>query len=625
VTEHGVSISTDLARGTELAGYRIDALLGRGGMSVVYLAEDLRLKRKVALKLLAPRLAEDEGFREQFLEESELAASLDHPNIVPVYEAGEADERLFIAMRYVEGSDLKELLRDGPLAPERALTLVSQVGAALDAAHLRGLIHGDVKPSNVLLAPGAGPDGSDHAYLADFGLTRRIVGGSAAAREGGLAATIDYVAPEQIRGDEVDGRADVYSLGCLLHECLTGEPPFPRGSDAAVLFAHLQEEPLAAPGLEEVLARALAKSPNERYGTCRELVEAARATLGIAEPTRRRWPLALASVGIASIGAAVLAFFLTQGGGAPALAGTGRVVRIDLVKSGVGAAVSVGGDPTGTAVGGGYVWVTTLADSTLWRIDAKTRALKRIPANGSPAGGVAATKAGIYIGNGNSTGGAVGNVTRFDTTSGAQLSESSTGAVSAIAAGRDGIWVALPPGDAGGRYVGHIGAGAPYANGLLARLPLPARSTAEPSRHLFEQEGIAVGEHAVWVLGDVLDPELWRVDPQRNRITRAGWLGFAPGGVAAGAGAVWVTEQLNDRVARIDPATSRIVATVKVGREPIGVAVGAGGVWVANTIDRTVMLIDPTTNRVVRTIRVALSPKAIAVNAKSVWVAGDAP
>src|SRR5207244_3211136 len=182
-----------------------------------------------------------------------------------------------------------------------AAALVSQVATALDPAHARGLVHGDVKPSNVLIAPGAGPGGSDHAYLADFGLTRRIVGGSAAAREGGLAATIDYVAPEQIRGDEVDGRADIYSLGCLLHECLTGGPPFPRASEAAVLFAHLQEEPLPPPGLEEVIPKALAKSPEERYGSCRELVEAAREALGIAAPGRSRWPFAVATVGIALI------------------------------------------------------------------------------------------------------------------------------------------------------------------------------------------------------------------------------------------------------------------------------------------------------------------------------------
>ena len=158
----------DRERGSQIADYRIEAVLGRGGMSVVYLAEDLRLKRRVALKLLTPALAEDERFRDRFLRESELAASLDHANVIPIYEAGEADGSLFIAMRYVEGSDLKALLRDGPLSEQRAVLLAGQVAAALDAAHERGLVHGDVKPSNVLI------DGRGHAYLADFGLTKRV-------------------------------------------------------------------------------------------------------------------------------------------------------------------------------------------------------------------------------------------------------------------------------------------------------------------------------------------------------------------------------------------------------------------------------------------------------------------
>ena len=254
---------SDLSVGSELLGYRTEAVLGRGGMSVVYLAEDLRLKRKVALKLLAPTLAEDEAFRERFLVESELAASLDHPNIVPIYAAGDANEQLFIAMRYVEGDDLKRLLRDGPLSAERTIEVCAQVAAALDFAHERGLVHRDVKPSNVLL------DARGHVYLADFGLTRRLA--EPRAVEPGLFGTIDYVAPEQIRGDEVDGRADVYSLGCLLCECLAGEPPFRRVTEAAALFAHLEEEPPAPPGLEHVIPKALAKEPHHRYSRCAEL------------------------------------------------------------------------------------------------------------------------------------------------------------------------------------------------------------------------------------------------------------------------------------------------------------------------------------------------------------------
>ena len=266
-------VREDSRVGTELAGYRIESLLGHGGMSVVYLAEDRRLKRRVALKLMAAGLAEDETFRERFLRESQLAASIDHPSIVPIYEAGESDELLFIAMRYVEGADLKERLRRGRLEPGEAIAILAQVASALDAAHARGLVHRDVKPSNVLLDTGASPDGSDHAYLADFGLTKRLTEKSGLGDDGQLMGTIDYVAPEQIAGEELDGRADVYSLGCVLYECLVGEPPFPRDTDVAAVFAHLDAEPPAVSEhrpelpaeLDEVIARALAKAPEQRY------------------------------------------------------------------------------------------------------------------------------------------------------------------------------------------------------------------------------------------------------------------------------------------------------------------------------------------------------------------------
>jgi WD40 repeat protein/tRNA A-37 threonylcarbamoyl transferase component Bud32 len=278
-----VQVSGDPRVGTELAGYRIESLLGVGGMSVVYLAEDLRLKRRVALKLLAPSLAEDESFRDRFVRESELAASIDHPNIVPIYEAGTAQDLLFIAMRYVEGSDLKERLQRGRLDPADAIGILAQAASALDAAHARGLVHRDVKPSNVLLDTGARPDGSDHVYLADFGLTKRVSEETAIGDDGHLMGTIDYVAPEQITGEEIDGRADVYSLGCVLYECLVGQPPFQRDSDVAVVFAHLEAEP-PPPSVERpelpaavdaVIARGLAKDPGQRYPGCGEFARAA--------------------------------------------------------------------------------------------------------------------------------------------------------------------------------------------------------------------------------------------------------------------------------------------------------------------------------------------------------------
>ena len=281
-----MQVSDDPRVGTELAGYRIETLLGRGGMSVVYLAEDVASSATSRSSSSRPHLAEDETFRERFLRESQLAASIDHPNIVPIYEAGEIDELLFIAMRYVEGADLKERsAATGRSSRGEAIGILAQVASALDAAHARGLVHRDVKPSNVLLDTGAGLDGSDHAYLADFGLTKRLTDASGTGDDGHLMGTIDYVAPEQIAGEDVDGRADVYSLGCVLYECLAGEPPFRRDSDVAVVFAHLEEDrpPLSAErpelpaALDAVIARALAKDPEQRYSTCRELARAALA------------------------------------------------------------------------------------------------------------------------------------------------------------------------------------------------------------------------------------------------------------------------------------------------------------------------------------------------------------
>ncbi|HYY74242.1 MAG TPA: serine/threonine-protein kinase, partial [Solirubrobacterales bacterium] len=320
-----LSVETDPRIGTTLAGYRIETLLGRGGMSVVYRAEHLRLGRKVALKLLAPQLAEDERFRERFLRESRIAAALDHPNIVPIYDADEAGGVLFIAMRYVEGIDLRGFLqREGRLEPKRALAFLAQLGSALDAAHAQGLVHRDVKPGNVLLA-------GEHCYLADFGLTKLVSSVSGLTATGQLVGTLDYLAPEQISGNPVDRRADLYSLACLLYECLTGAPPFRRESEAALLWAHVQEPPpplgQADPKLrplEPVLARALAKSPEERYQSGAELTEAAEAALAGRAPRRLPRPrprlrpskrLLVLAASVLLLAAALAAVFALAGGG----------------------------------------------------------------------------------------------------------------------------------------------------------------------------------------------------------------------------------------------------------------------------------------------------------------------
>jgi serine/threonine-protein kinase len=303
-----VRVKLDQRIGTELGGYRILEQLGRGGTSVVYRAEHVRLGRQAALKLLSPGLGEAD-FSDRFLRESRLAASLDHPNIVPVYDAGEEEGLLYIAMAYVEGTDLKTLVtEEGPLPLKRALEIAGQVASALDAAHERGLVHRDVKPANILV----GPD--DRAYLSDFGAVKELASGGM-TRTGSFVGTIEYCAPEQIEGRPVDARTDVYALGCVLWECLTGTPPFHRQTEVAVLNAHLHSDPpkLArmAPelpsGLEPVLTRALSKQPLDRYGSCGAFVAAAHAAAAERRVDRRRLALSVAMLLLAALAGAAIA------------------------------------------------------------------------------------------------------------------------------------------------------------------------------------------------------------------------------------------------------------------------------------------------------------------------------
>jgi serine/threonine protein kinase len=295
-----VWMSPDPAVGTEVAGYRIVEEAGSGGMGVVYRAEETGLGgRPVALKLLPPALAGDPDFRARFLREMRVAAAIDHPNIVPIYRAGEDRGLLYLAMRYVHASDLRRVLEtDGRLEPGRVLAILDQVARALDAAHARGLVHRDVKPGNILLAPPVVDGDLEHVYLVDFGLARsdrddRSIGGG-----GSFVGTPRYAAPEQAAGRPVDGRTDGYALGCVLYECLTGAPPFPDRTGEALLLAHLEAAPPRVtalrpdlpPAIDHVIARALAKSPGDRFPTCRALIAAARDALAPTGRQRRTPP-----------------------------------------------------------------------------------------------------------------------------------------------------------------------------------------------------------------------------------------------------------------------------------------------------------------------------------------------
>ncbi len=589
--------------GGELAGYRIERVLGRGGMSVVYLAHDPRLKRNVALKLLAPELAEDEGFRVRFLRESQLAASLDHPNVVPVYEAGEVDGLLYIAMRYVLGTDLKALLRaEGALAPERAVALVGQVASALDAAHERGLVHRDVKPSNVLLT---GRPDREHCYLADFGLSTSASDRSV-ADQGKIVGTIDYVAPEQIRGLEVDGRADVYSLACLLYECLVGDVPFRRASDVAVIYAHLEEPapkaseraPALPTAVDAVLERGTAKLPDERWQTCAALVEAARSALGDGVATvrvRRRSRRLGISAALAGVATAAALAALMLGGGGTALARSDSLVRIDLRGGQLTGGLPVGARPTAVTVCGGNVWVTTRA-GTVFEIDPKSLTPHRVRVRGTPSdvanvGDLAAVVSGPPE-----------QVTMIDAQfgqiSGVVKVPGAGSSATAVASGRD-VWVANPS----GRRLDLL---APPYTAISASVPLPGAPRL-----------VAAGEGAVWAVGA---RTLWRIDPRALRLVASIRLPFAPRAIDAGSGGVWLADGSGDAVARIDPASGRLTQSIKVGHAPTAIAVGADAVWVTNRADGTVSRIDPRRNAVDKTIRVGAEPIDLVAGLGAVWV-----
>jgi serine/threonine protein kinase len=275
--------------GSLVAGYRLEAQVGVGGMAVVFRARDERLGRHVALKILTPALAADAAFRRRFIAESRAAAAVDDPHIIPVYEAGEAGGVLFIAMRFVRGGDLRLVLdREGALPPGRVAGFVSPVASALDAAHGVGLVHRDVKPANILVD--AREDRPDHVYLSDFGVSKGAVSSVSLTGAGHFVGTPDYSAPEQIQGWAVDGRTDQYALACVAYQLLTGATPFERDQGMAVLLAHLSQPPPPVssrrPDLpaaaDEVLARGMAKAPEKRYGSCRDFAEALREALGLA-------------------------------------------------------------------------------------------------------------------------------------------------------------------------------------------------------------------------------------------------------------------------------------------------------------------------------------------------------
>jgi Protein kinase domain len=345
----------ELSDGDEFAGYRVERRLGRGGMGILYLAVEPGLERRVALKLIAPEAASDEVFARRFAEESRIAASIEHPNVVPIYAAGEETGVPYIAMRYVAGADLaRRLAREGRLSPQVASGLIAQIGNGLDAIHAAGLIHRDVKPANVLLS---GEDGGDHAYITDFGVARNVATESGLTQTGRFVGTLDYVAPEQISGGSIDARADVYALGCLLFKLLTGEVPFPKDGEAARLFAHLNDPPPApslyvpeiSMALDDVVIRAMSKDPDDRYPSAGDLGRAAQAALRGERPAA---PERTVATGAAATRTAATISTKAAETGAPA-APTEATRRLDDEASSIATKPDAGGSGRRRALIGG--------------------------------------------------------------------------------------------------------------------------------------------------------------------------------------------------------------------------------------------------------------------------------
>jgi tRNA A-37 threonylcarbamoyl transferase component Bud32/streptogramin lyase len=591
--------STPTSINSEFLDYRIEEPLGQGGMGVVYAAQDVRLKRKVALKLMAPELALDERYRERFERESELAMSLEHPNVVPIHDAGEAEGRLYLAMRCVEGTDLRALLRkEGALAPARAVAITRQIAQALDAAHAKGLVHRDVKPSNVLL------DASEHVYLADFGLTRRQSEDGAQFGDGRSLGTPAYLASEQIEGGAIDGRADVYSLGCLLYECLTGQAPFQGASRLEVAWAHLEEAPPSAsernPGLsaavDDVITKAMAKEPDHRYSTCAELVAAAEAALGIgrAGAPRRLWLLIAAAALIVAVAALAVAFLARPE--APAAKSSVAVrantlVRVDPRENAIAAVIDVGKAPSETAVGGDRVWVYDFGDHEVAEIDPRTNEVRKRtdvstvpPASGRGSGPLlAADRDAAWV---------IGYeverperslLTRIDAESGDKDEYAFDLRLDAVAAANGVVWVLADRGNGG--FVLRID---PSTGGIVARWPLPAFGA--------RGQGLTTGGGYVWVT-DAGSAALYRLDPRTGELRHARFGSYVTRPVF-GFGGVWLCSfgGAGSTMVRIDPRTlKKDLARSGLPAEQGHVAVGYGTVWRHDDPSGTVMRFRPRT------------------------------
>lgn len=576
-------------------------------MGVVYRATHLALERPVALKVIARQFADDEGFRDRFLRESRLAARLDHPAVVPVFDAREEDGELIVAMRLVEGGDLKQRIRDGgPLAATEAIDLLGQVAGALDAAHAAGIVHRDVKPHNILLE-------GERAYLTDFGLAK-AVGDSGVLSGTSVVGTVEYMSPEQWRGEQIGPAADVYSLGCVLYESLTGVVPYARRVGDI--------EPEMPQGLDTVIERAVSPDSAARYATAGEMIEAARerqgatpaATLVLAGPPERptqflngdpsgdegelrgwrRWRRLYAgffatwfivSALVVTVGAIVAALFF--------LGGDGVSVSEPIV---------VGDPPLRLAVGPETVWVTSAPDGILYGVDPETRQVRSKLRVGRGVSGVTIGAGSVWVSSPRT-----GDVLRVDPVEHVTARIPVGGSPGAIVFGGGRVWVA----DDDGAGVTVIN---PVAERVFKRGIAPH---AAPLR-------LATGAGAVWV-SSATTGTVRRIDLGTATAGAPLLVGRGPAGVTVGGGLVWVANNRSGTVTRVDPSIRAILGDpIPVGARPGGIDAGTSTVWVASSSEDSVTRIEIESGETVGDpILVGPDPGAIAVGGEAVWVANN--
>ena len=620
-----------LEPGTALGDYRIDGVAGQGGMGVVYRATQLGLERPVALKVIAAEYADNQDFRERFKSEAQVAASIDHPNVVPIFEAGEADGVLYLAMRYVEGTDLRALVDSSQrLDPERAVRIVWQIAGALDAAHRRGLVHRDVKPPNVLIAQGE----EEHAYLTDFGLSKSAAASGGVTRTGNFVGTPDFAAPEQIRGEHADARADVYALGAVLFHSLTGRVPFPRNSELAKMYAHLNEpapaaSPLAAgipAGLDVVIGTAMAKAPEERYASAGDLARAALAALqgevapapagsvatgdALEQPSRAPDTPAPRPVSVAAAfpaaAAPASAAAPVSAAEAPRPAGPAgwprrrRIALLLALPSTLLAAGAVAALGAGGVLGGedepraGAPTPTATATAA-----PQPKVVATIPVGDGPDG-ITADGKDIYVSHAKD-----GTLLQIDADQDAVVGEPVRVGTNPdqIVAGKGTLWVVDTESD------------------LLTRLE--SEPTVTPTATIpigNEAEGISLGVQLAWV-ANTGDDTVQRIDrAQAQTVGDPIGVGDHPIGIFVGS-EVWVTNFRDGTLSRIDIATAQVKGeALPTGKGARGVTEGFGAVWVSNLHDNTVTRVNPKTFEVEKQIKVGERPKELVAALGSVWV-----